>query len=309
MEGEKFEVISVRETSGRLVARSTVTGAAVLLLVGGIGGWWFVSQSQTSSCGALLKHERVERALGSRYRESLDCEDLGKALQAVSTGPGKDHTLAEATAMRNTLIAMSDIMPEGSEPRLTIDPALRSPVAESLADYAQDVAKILEARDQVYLSRNGPSDGSWKDETGVHMAVPVKTLVRVIRAVSDSSSAFGVLRKESVRAFSEEMKNLPPESSVKELRPPARKGASVLGTLQAIRVDVIRDSSVGEARADEKVSDDILDPDNEMSYHVYKWAKTRKMDPDDPTFKNLQFDLNEHQLSARRAAGAILGST
>ncbi|NEB36368.1 hypothetical protein [Streptomyces sp. SID14515] len=176
--------------------RIFVAGCAVLAVAAG-GLWLFLGRGLgggTSGCEELGRDARVRTALGEAHRPDMTCEELGRAMKraAVPGSSAGGHTREAAAAMKNILLAVDDDIRRRE--RLGVDAALRRPLAESLAAYADVNVMLTDPTDSVYVRESLFSRGPWEAEDGFHMAVNDDTLVRVIRAVSVDPAAYAVVR-------------------------------------------------------------------------------------------------------------------
>ncbi|MEU3056860.1 hypothetical protein [Streptomyces griseus] len=177
--------------------RIFVAGCAVLAVAAG-GLWLFLGRGlgeSTSGCEELGRDARVRAALGEDHRPDMTCEELGRAMKraAVPGSSAGGHSREAAAAMKNILLAVDDDIRRRE--RLGVDAALRRPLAESLAAYADVNVMLTDPTDSVYVRESLYSRGPWEAEDGFHMAVNDDTLVRVIRAVSADPAAYAVVRE------------------------------------------------------------------------------------------------------------------
>ncbi|MCI4040660.1 hypothetical protein [Streptomyces sp. TRM75563] len=175
-----------------LVAWLTVLAVAA-------GGLWFFlgpeANRDQAGCEELGRDARVRTALGEAHRPDMACEELGRAMKraAVPGSSADGHTREAAAAMKNILLAVDDDIRRREQ--LGVDAALRRPLAESLASYADVNVMLTDPTDSVYVRESLFSRGPWEAEDGFHMAVNDDTLVRVIRAVSADPAAYAVVRQ------------------------------------------------------------------------------------------------------------------
>lgn len=104
-----------------------VAATALVLVGGGAVGYAVVAQDDRSACEGLLTDTTLQRSLGDAYRENMDCDTLGRAIEDAATGsaPGR-HTLPEARTMQATLAAVSEDIEQREEPSIPSD--LRAPL-------------------------------------------------------------------------------------------------------------------------------------------------------------------------------------
>ncbi len=177
--------------------RILVAGCAALAVAAG-GLWFFLGHGLgggTSGCEELSRDARVRTALGEAHRPDMACEELGRAMKraAVAGSSADGHTREAAAAMKNILLAVDDDIRRREQ--LGVDAALRRPLAESLAAYADVNVMLTDPTDSVYVRESLFSRGPWEAEDGFHMAVNDDTLVPVIRAVSVDPAAYAVVRQ------------------------------------------------------------------------------------------------------------------
>lgn len=218
--------------------RAIILGASVAVLAaGGFGTWmWARSTSSESACSVLRRDARIQEVLGTSYRSGISCGDLGRALEEAARGdkPGI-HSEKEAQAMRDTLGAVGDALV--SSKGRGIDRSLRVPLAALLADYVADTHEILKELDADYITHLSDKD-PWEDASGVHMTVPNTVLLRVMRAVSGSPSAYAILRSAEGEYSARVMVKIPRAAKGFTLYAPTVGNALALGALDGIAADV-----------------------------------------------------------------------
>ncbi|MFF7141246.1 hypothetical protein [Streptomyces nodosus] len=225
--------------------------AAVVFCVvaaGGAAAWFLLGADQkTGTCEALLKDEHVRSALGSSYKADMSCSELGEAVKKAAVGvqPGQ-HSLQQAQVMKTVVMAVDENLEKTSG---HIDAALRVPFAESLADYAADTASTIGLGDRDYVRNGSPSKPAWKDDEGVHMAVPRYTLLRVARALSEDSTAYVTLRGATTHHAAEVLTAVPRRATGVDLTVPPMLNSHVFGAFDAFATAVRRD--LGKERAAE----------------------------------------------------------
>lgn len=223
--------------------------ALVLVCLLGAGAAWFVhDSSRPSSCEVVRNDARVEKALGDRYDEAMACAELGAAVKAVTVGqaPGK-HSLGQAQAMKDVLLAVAASIDKTDG---GLDAGLRLPLAQVLADYGADLQENMGLTPVDYVRNGLPSKPAWKDEDGVHVSVDWKTaLLPVVRAVSEDSGAYTVIRDAMTLQGAEGLAATKPDSTGNLLSAPAAHSAWALGNLDGVAADVVRD--LGKVRGQE----------------------------------------------------------
>ncbi|MEU1402609.1 hypothetical protein ABZ471_09625 [Streptomyces sp. NPDC005728] len=223
--------------SSRFPLKVTIT-AVCLVLAGGT--WlWLDSAGASGACQELVGDKRVRAALGSGYRSDLGCSELGAAAKRATTGAsaGK-HSLQQARAMQNILLAMDDRMGTGAG---QVDPALAVPFAEALADYADDTDQILTSVNVDYIRAETQSTSPWEDQTGVHMSISVDSLIHVVRGLSDSPAAYATVRDAATRHIAADFAATPRTSDKVMLGLRAKLAARILGSLDGVAQKVTQD--------------------------------------------------------------------
>ncbi|MEU7558827.1 hypothetical protein [Streptomyces eurythermus] len=217
-------------------------GAVVLCLAlaAGVVLWLTRSSDQgTDYCGKLSEDKRVVTALGSAQRQDPDCARLGRAIRQATTGDkAGEHSLRQAQAMKNVLIAVDDVTRDGEG---TLDPALAVPLAEALSDYMPDYVKITAPGQVEYVRRAGDSVPPWSDDQGVHMSVFPLTLLHVTRQLADHPAAYAQLRASATREIAEEFAGVPRGAGHERFEAAAGGAGYVLGALDAVAEDVRED--------------------------------------------------------------------
>ncbi|MFI9330039.1 DUF6571 family protein [Kitasatospora sp. NPDC052868] len=166
---------------------------------------------------------------------------LGAAIEAATTGDptgtphkGDAHTEAQARVMQGTIDAL-DKDGKGAD----IPENLRKPLAGALTDYVDDTHNILGAE----LDTAKHKDGVWTEGGNTHLADKASSLTRVMRGVSEDPEGYAALYEAEKAKSAQVVAGLPADPS----RPdhdrvgPADRAGSALGTLDAIRSDVLLD--------------------------------------------------------------------
>ncbi|MHC5903159.1 hypothetical protein ACVNF4_04485 [Streptomyces sp. S6] len=224
------------ETPARPARRSrllAVTVVALCALGVGAGACRLLAEpGGKGGCEALLDDKRVQRALGGGSPEGTNCAELGAAVRkaTVGAGPGR-HSVTQARAMRDVLMAVDDTL---RSPSNHLDPALRLPFAESLADYSADTQMILGITTGDYVRRAFSSEPAWEDENGVHMSLPTATVERVLRELSQDAAAYVALRTATAREGARELNAVRRDPTGAEPASPMARNARVLGFLDAV---------------------------------------------------------------------------
>ncbi|GGV11071.1 hypothetical protein GCM10010495_25450 [Kitasatospora herbaricolor] len=173
--------------------------------------------------------------------DPLQRAGLGAALEAATTGDptgtahnGGSHTPAQARVMQGTIDAL-DQDSKGQE----IPDNLRKPIAGALTDYVDDTHDILGAE----LSTAKHKDGAWEEGGKGHLSDDSSSLTRVMRGVSDDPEAYAALYEAEKAKSAQVIGDLPADAG----RPdhdrtgPTDRSGSALGTLDAIRSDILLD--------------------------------------------------------------------
>lgn len=282
-----------------------LTGLVVLVAcaVGG-GWWWYQHRDAPPDCTRLVKDQDVRRALAPA--DSVNCATLAARLHEMATSGTTDHhTPEQVRALTSVLEAVDDAMPEGPDAALRIAPELRVPLANSLAEYPADTRDILDRASTGHIGTDGQGNGAEE-----HLAVSATTLVRAMRAASESPQAFSTLHAAHVEAGIALLNAAPSGAGVDEVRGKAREAAWVLGSLDAIHHDVLRDAQGDrpeqEQAVDREIADWVVDPDTQMSHHLSNWAERRGIDPDSDDVDELELDVRNDQNTATNATDDIL---
>lgn len=211
--------------------------ASCAAVAGGVGAWLLLgSGGNTGSCEQLLQDKSIHAALGDNYKVGMSCSELGAAVRKTTVGSTTgQHSLRQAQAMKDVLVAVEDSLETTGG---GLDPILRMPLAESLADYAADTDAILGIGDAEYISNSSSSEPAWKDADGVHMAVPRTSLLRTVRAVSEEPAAYTTLRMAATRHAAEGLAAVERGTGGAGLTAPPARNARTLGTLDAVAADI-----------------------------------------------------------------------
>lgn len=238
------EMLTRRVRSFRLVVLAGVLSCVAA--AGGVAAWLLLgSDGEKGTCASLLANKRVHEALGNGHKTDMDCSQLGEAIKKATIGgaPGQ-HTLQQAQAMKDVLLAVEASLKDADG---VLDPALRVPLAESLADYAADSHVILGIGNADYVRNGLSSEPAWEDGSGVHMAVPRTWLLQTIRALSEEPTAYVTLRKATTQYSAEGLAAVQPGTTGAQLTAPPMRNARALGALDAVAADVRR--SLSEKKA------------------------------------------------------------
>jgi len=164
---------------------------------------------------------------------------LGSVLEAATTGEeaGPPHTAGQARIMRDT-VELMDTEPGHEE----IEPNLRQPLANCLADYTNDTHEILSGVQGSYTHEAPQAHGKglFGDADDAHMAPDSDKLIRMMRGISEDPEAYGTMHKAETAYIAKQMED-EGGNTADSVRDPVRKGGSALGAYDAVREDVIYD--------------------------------------------------------------------
>jgi hypothetical protein len=212
--------------------------------------------------------------------DPLNRTGLGAALEAAATGhpplgAGQDpwpevrHDAAQTRVMAGVI----DELKPSSGTTVAVPANLRQPIADALGEYASDTHQILAGVDTDYI-KHGDINGSVTDGHGyftdqeghVHLAADPKTLVQVMRGLSDDPSAYATLQKAEDRHINYELDKLPHGALHQDLNSKFENIGAVRATYSVIEEDVINDDRMTKyAAADWKAK---------VAYHVIGGAVT-----------------------------------
>lgn len=284
-------------------------GLVVMATCAVVGGWWWYQHRDSPpNCTRLLNDHDVRRALAPAGGENLDCAALAARLHETATSGTTDrHTPEQVRALTAVMEAVDDAMPEGPDAALRIAPELREPLANTLAEYPADTRDILDRASTGHTSTDEQGKGAEE-----HLDVSAATLVRVMRAASESPQAFSTLHAAHVKAGIALLDAAPPGAGVDDVRGKAREAAWSLGVLDAIHHDVIRDAHDDDPEqrqaASRQISDWVVAPNTQMNHHLSNWAERRGIDPDSPDVDNLEHDVRNDQGTARRTTEEMINT-
>ncbi|WP_093660714.1 hypothetical protein [Streptomyces wuyuanensis] len=178
----------------------------------------------------------------------MSCQALGKAIVKASAGdPQGRHSLAQAKALKDVLTALGSQGPG----ELTLDPALRRPLATALADYPQDLHAMLGGINiQDFVTKAAPTTPPWKAEDGsYHLTVLTDTLRDVLHAIAQDPHSYALLRLTETRITGQRLAAVPADAEGFGLSVPPTESARALGTLDGIADSVTRGLDTSQARA------------------------------------------------------------
>ncbi|WP_432075206.1 hypothetical protein [Streptomyces wuyuanensis] len=229
-------------------ATAVIVLGVCLALLGGIGAWLLLGRDTTPSCNGLPENDRVRSSVGQDIGPGMSCQALGEAIVKASTGDAQGrHSLTQAQALKDVLTALGA---QGSG-ELTLDPALRRPLATALADYAPDLHAMLGGIGvQDFVTRAAPETPPWKSDDGTyHLTVLTDTLRDVLHAVAQDPHSYALLRLTETRTTGERLAAVPADAEGFGLSVPPTESARALGTLDAIAEAVTRDLGTSQAQA------------------------------------------------------------
>ncbi|QEU88021.1 hypothetical protein [Streptomyces viridosporus] len=283
-------------------AKSLIVILCVIGLVAGLGTWLYIdSRGEQDSCQELLQHERIPATLELAYESDLSCAELGAAIKRATTGPQTEqHSLDQAQAMKNVLVAIDNVIGEGPAP---LDQQLTGPVSMALADYAEDMHAMLTPGNTEYARRALPSEKAWTDSEGVHMSIPLKSLVRIMTSLSVDPEAYATLRDAMTQQAAQEFAAAPRSKSKEALSPYPPITAWTLGTMDAV-ANAAREKAGKEnskdweektfTRLSSKKAGQVPSFDEDPAGHIVAtWRKSLPSDPPDDLIEVLEAQSTE----------------
>ncbi len=239
-------------------AKAFIVLGLCLALLGGVGAWLLLGREPAEPCNGLVGDERVQKSVGAAVRPGMSCAALAEAIVKASSGdaPGH-HTQAQAQALKDVLVVLGS----GDPTKLTLDPALRVPLATALADYAPDLHEMLGGIGITdFLAKAAPQAPPWQSDGTHHLTVFADTLRGVVRAVGQDPEAYALLRMTETRTTAQRLAAVPADATDYSLSVPPTESARALGTLDGIAEAVTHGKDEGQARAWRKtVLDTLLD--------------------------------------------------
>ncbi|MFC8391201.1 hypothetical protein [Streptomyces sp. CB02400] len=204
--------------------------------------------------------------------DPLSHTGLGAALQAATTGhpplrngedpwPEMKHTEAQTRVMTSTI--------EGLVPAVDTDEGihknLRQPLANALGEYGSDIHEILAGVDIDYIRASG-GDGYFTEDGSTHLAADAKSLVQVLRGLSEDPAAYSTLEKAELRHVSAVMGTMPEGAARGDIDEKLENLGTGMGTYSAIKEDVLNDERMDKySEADWKMK---------AAYHIIGGAVT-----------------------------------
>lgn len=163
---------------------------------------------------------------------------FGAALEAAATGhvPGTDYPLGKHTEDQARVMyqAIESLNKAGAAENL--DPMLRRPMANILADYTPDLHQTLARDNPLYREHNG----LWNDNGELRVSVPEEHLVKIMRGVANDPSAFADLYNAERHYAAGTFAGMPEKIS-EHTRVPIQEASSALGMYDGVRADVLFD--------------------------------------------------------------------
>ncbi|WP_240661147.1 MULTISPECIES: hypothetical protein [unclassified Streptomyces] len=203
--------------------------------------------------------------------DPLSHTGLGAALQAATTGhpplrngedpwPEMKHSEAQTRVMASTIEALAPAVDTDEG----IHKNLRQRLADALGEYGSDTHEILAGVDIDYIRASG--GGYFTENGSTHLATDAKSLVKVLRGLSEDPVAYATLEKAELRHISYEVGSLPPGELPKNANEKFENLGSTLGAYTAIKEDVLNDERMDKyAEADWKMK---------AAYHLVGGALT-----------------------------------
>ncbi|WP_128976147.1 hypothetical protein [Streptomyces roseicoloratus] len=176
----------------------------------------------------------------------MSCAAFGEALVKATVGnkPGL-HTRQQAQSLKDVLFALGPTQPDG----ISLDPALRLPLATALADYTPDVHEMLAGLDSTYLEHAGRAAPPWEAEGTYRLSVYDTFLRDALLAVSEDPHAYAVLRTADSRHVPRALAAVPRDAKGSAMALPPRKGARVLGVFDGLASMVTDGMGEDDAKA------------------------------------------------------------
>ena len=173
---------------------------------------------------------------------------LANAIEAATTGdqPGshrtdyeKGHREEEARVMQETIARLDNHGDGGGD---KIPENMQKPLARALGDYTADTHAIIAGSEDGYRDPDGHSKVIGKDEDA-HIANPERSVIRVMRGISDDPEAFAHLYQNERDYSAQQMGSAPVNGGEgnENHRVPAVDTGNVLGAYNAIGSDAYLD--------------------------------------------------------------------
>ncbi|MEU7558826.1 hypothetical protein [Streptomyces eurythermus] len=185
---------------------------------------------------------------------------LGLALEAAATGhpplvgnqepwPEMKHDEAQARVMHDIIKELAPTSGTDADVKTN----LRQPLANAIAEYGSDTHRILAGVDIDYI-RNAGGAGYFDKDGSTHLAVDPKSLVQVLRGMSEDPTAYSTLEKAELRHIGNELGSMPEGAAHGDIDERLENLGSGLGAYTAIKEDVLNDERMDKyAEADWKM--------------------------------------------------------
>ncbi|WP_103515333.1 hypothetical protein [Streptomyces sp. SM10] len=225
--------------------RLVVVGALCVLLAGSGGGWLYLhTDDGPGFCEEMSQDERLRSTLAAEPQDIGDCATLANAIHRATTGDRTgEHSVVQAQAMKNILVALEDTQGPEDERKISSDFAV--PFSKTLADYMPDVYESLRPANIEYIRAGRNSEPPWKDDEGVHMSVASDYLVRLMRRLSETPAAYAQLREAVSRQAAGKLTSVPPDADGSRFATETKSAGYVLGVFDALAEHVHRDRGEG----------------------------------------------------------------
>ncbi|MFD8575607.1 hypothetical protein ACR3S4_02655 [Streptomyces sp. CH8.1] len=189
----------------------------------------------------------MQKSVGAAVHPGMSCAALAEAIVKASSGDAAGrHTQVQAQALKDVLVVLGS----GDPTELTLDPALRVPLATALSDYAPDLHEMLGGIGITdFLAKAAPQAPPWESDGTYHLTLFADTLRGVIRAVAQDPEAYALLRMTETRTTAQRLAAVPADAADYSLSVPPTEGARALGILDGIADAVTRGKDEGQARA------------------------------------------------------------
>ncbi|MFE2164036.1 hypothetical protein ACFXB3_03035 [Streptomyces sp. NPDC059447] len=231
----------------RTPAKAFIVLGLCLALLGGVGAWLLLGGENAEPCNGLAGDERVQKSVGTAAHPGTSCTALAEAMVKASAGDAAGrHTQAQAQALKDVLVSLGS----GDPAKLTLDPALRVPLATALADYAPDLHAMLGGIGITdFLAKAAPQAPPWQSDGTHHLTVLTDTLRGVVRALAQEPEAYALLRIAETRTTAQRLAAIPSDATDHALTVPPTESARALGVLDGIADAVTHGKDEGRARA------------------------------------------------------------
>ncbi|MFJ7587479.1 hypothetical protein ACIQZO_08770 [Streptomyces sp. NPDC097617] len=178
----------------------------------------------------------------------------------------------------------------GQPKELTLDPALRSPLATALANYGPDLHAMLAGLDSQYVLKAGRDTPPWESGGTYHLSVYTNVLRETVRAVAQDPHAYALLRMTETRTAAERLAAVPADATGHEFTVPPTANARAFGILDGIANAVTHGRDKEHAQKWRRaVLDQLLNDtatpntyeDDPAAYLTATWLKDLKNSPEE----------------------------